>query len=480
MTTLPSERGSVPGKNGRGIFWVFVANVLLVVLIALFFPRLKKSASAGANLPEATEGGARAESVTATQQKVFRPMAMRGGAAPVKTAEEIVAEKVRQFGQSRRAIAERIAKRKNMELPPEIEAFFKAVDKGDWDEINSRWKELMTHGHQYQNSKGDRPDLDPYWATVLDTYGAAEQAHLWPAQQLLDYGNAILGSLQPGMVYVGGTDNGRWVPELLNETSDDPHIILTQNALADPGYMDFLRELYGDQFNTFTPEDSQSAFQQYSADAQQRLQHDLDFPDEPKQVLPSENLQMVDGHLQISGQVAVMAINQLLLQSLMSKNPDMSFAMQESFPFQSSYPTALPLGPLMELNGQSAQNQFTADVAAQSVDYWSSMTQTLLADPNVTGSSYALRSYSHDVNATANLLAANNFTDQAEQAYELASQIYPGNPEPVNGLAKLLTQTGHADQAQALLDQFVSKYPDQRSAVQPQMTITATMGPTGH
>jgi hypothetical protein len=316
---------------------------------------------------------------------------------------------------------------------------------------------------------------------VLDAYGVAEQAHNWPAQQLLDYGNAILDSLRPGMVYVGGTDNGRWVPELLNETSGDPHIIFTQNALADGTYLDYVRELYGDQFNGLTGEDSQRAFQQYTADAQKRLQHDLDFPDEPKQVLPGEDIQMVDGHVQVSGQVAVMEINQLLLQSLMQKNPDLTFAIEQSFPFQNTYSAALPLGPLMELNAQSGQNQFTAEVAAQSVDYWSSVTQSLLANPDVTGSEYALKSYSHDVNSTANLLAANSFVDQAEQAYALASQLYPGNPEPVNGLAQLLTQTGHADQAQTLINQFVSKYPDLRSAVQqPQMTITANLAPSGH
>lgn len=475
MTSLPSERGNAPGKNGRGIFWVFVANVLLVLVIALLFSRTKNGGSANANSPEVTKTGERPEDAT-TRPKVFRPMAMRGGSASAKTAEEIVADKVRQFGQNRRAIAERIAKRLNKDLPPEIDAFFKAIDKGDWDEIHSRFVDLAAHAHQYTYSKGDRPEEDPYWPTVLDAYGVAEQAHNWPAQQLLDYGNTILDALQPGMVYVGGTDDGRWVPELLNETSGDPHIILTQNALADGGYLDYLHELYGDQFNTLTAEDSQQAFQQYIANAQQRLQHDLDFPDEPKQVLPGENIQLdADGHVQVSGQVAVMGVNQVLLQMLMAKNPDMSFAMQESFPFANMYNGAVPLGPLMELNAQSAQTSFTADVAAQSVDYWSSMAQTLLADPNVTDSSTALKSYSHDVNATANLLAANNFTDQAEQAYALASQIFPGNPDPINGLAQLLTQTGHADQAQALVNKFISQYPDQRSAIQqPQVTIVGT------
>ena len=48
----------------------------------------------------------------------------------------------------------------------------------------------------------------------------AECAHDWPAQKLLDYGDATLGSLRPGMVYVGGTDPGRGIPTLLNETGD--------------------------------------------------------------------------------------------------------------------------------------------------------------------------------------------------------------------------------------------------------------------
>ncbi len=466
----------MPGKNGRAqrLWWFVIASAVLVIFIALLLRRTDKGASANTDSPDATKAGGHSDIAT-EQPRTPRALRYRGAAEPRKTAQEIVAEKVRVFGEHRRAIAERIAKRLNKELPPEIDAFFKAIDKGDWDEIESRWKDLATHTHQYQYSKDDRPDLEPYWPTVLDAYGVAEQAHNWPAQKLLDYGNAILNSLQPGQVYVGGTDDGRWVPELMNETSDDPHIIVTQNALADGSYLDYVRELYGDQFNALSAEDSQQAFQQYTADAQKRLQHDMDFPDEPKQVLPGENITMVDGKVQFSGQVAVMGINEKLLEMLAANNPDLSFAVQESFPLRGTYTDALPDGPLMELNAQSDQTPFTADLAAQSVDYWRSTAQGLLADPEAADSSYTMKAYSHDINATANLLAAHNFTDQAEQAYSLASQLSPGNPDPVTGLAQLLAQTGHTDQAQALLDQFAAKYPDQKKAIdQARWTVTAT------
>jgi hypothetical protein len=439
-------------------------TAVLIILIALLLPRLKKTSAGNANSPNPNEFNRHSE-IAAKPNMRYRSHVRRWPES-AKTAEEIVAEKVRLFGQKHRAIAERIAHRLNQELPPEIDAFFKAVDKGDWDEISSRWKELATHTHQYTYSKSDRPDLEPYWQTVLDAYGVAEQAHNWPAQKLLDYGNAIVDSLRPGMVYVGGTDDGRWVPELINETSGDPHIVVTQNALADSTYLDYMRELYGDQFNPLSQEDSQRAFQEYVTDAQKRLQHDIDFPDEPKQVLPGENIQMVDGKVQYSGMVSVMQINQLLLQMLAAKNPDLSFAVQESTPLRGTYSDALPLGPLMELNAQSDGNPFNQQLAQQSVDYWRSTAQGLLADPSATGSDSTMKAYSHDVNSTANLLAAHNFTSEAEDAYSLASQMWPENPEPVSGLAQILAQTGHGDEAQNLLNQFAAKYPNQQKAIQ--------------
>jgi tetratricopeptide (TPR) repeat protein len=435
------------------------------VLIAVFLPRPE---SVSSDRPAVTK----ATVANTSYEKIERMVSPRKrldsatGLEPAKTAEEIVAEKVSKFAQNRRAIASRIARRMNQDVPPEIEAFFDAVESGNWDEIHSRWKELATHTHQYEYSKSDRPDLEPYWATVLDAYGVAEQAHEWPAQKLLDYGNSILDSLRPDMVYVGGTDNGRWVPELLNETSGDPHIIVTQNALADGTYLDYLRELYGERFNTLSQEDSQRAFQEYTADAQKRLEHDQNFPDEPKQMRPGEQLTEVDGHVQASGAVAVMLINEKILQILMQKNPDLSFALQESFPLRGTYADAVPLGPLMELGVKEAQNVLTAERAAQSVDYWRAAAELVLTDPQTAGSDTALKSYSHDVNATANLLAAHGFNSDAERAYRLSMQVWPSNPDATGGLATILARTGHPDEARELLDNFARNYPDQRSAIE--------------
>lgn len=116
---------------------------------------------------------------------------------------------------------------------------------------------------------------------------------------------------------------------------------------------------YGDQLANLTQAETDRAFSDYLADAQKRLEHDQQFPGEPKQVRPGEEIQFIEGanpgdakQVQVSGQIAVMAINERLLNAIMDKNPDLSFALEESFPlpstqllqqFQSRYPNLHPV-----------------------------------------------------------------------------------------------------------------------------------------
>jgi hypothetical protein len=280
----------------------------------------------------------------------------------------------------------------------------------------------------------------------------------------LDYGNAILDSLRPGMVYVGGTDPGRFIPTFLNETSDgEHHVVLTQNAMADGTYLKYVDFLYGGNFGTLNGDDSQSAFQQYMADAQRRLKHDEDFPNEPKQIRPGEDIRNTDGRLEVSGQVAAMAINELLLQDFMNKNPDATFALEESFPLKSFYSNSVPLGPIMELRAADAQTTFNSDTAGQVVDYWRDIAQQLMSDVDVPEGSAARKTYSKMISSQANLMADHNFTADAEQAYRLAAQVEPGSPEAAYGLANLLARDGRAQEAQQVITDFQRRNPDQNS-----------------
>ena len=445
----------------------------LIVLIALFSLRrpLHPVVAAGS---ENGLGPAERGKIDGLKRPGARSRRSGPAVRPASTAEEIVATKVSQFARDRRQILYTLARRKQMDVPGDVERFFDAVERGHWEEIEASFKLLS--GTAPDSSRP--PGVQELWSVILDTFGAAEQAHLLPAQKLLDYGHAVLDSLRPGMVYVGGTDPGRWVPELLNDTSDgERHIVITQNGLADKSYQEYVDLLYGGQLATFTEEESARAFQDYVADARKRLEHDQQFPDEPKQVRPGETVSMVDGRAQVSGQVAVMAINEKLLQTLLEKNPSFEFALQESFPLKGTYPEAAPLGPIMELRAQDRQDNFPAEQAAQSVDYWRATTQRLLSDPEATTSPETLKTYSHDVTAQANLLAAHNYTAEAEQAYRLSSQLWPGNPEPVRGIAEILSLTGRPDEARRLVENFGRTYPDQRAALEALAAQWRIVGP---
>jgi hypothetical protein len=440
--------------------------VCLIILFLGLFRQLRRNQSGAETVRSSGSEAVGALQNDGSAASGARARLRRVSAGSVVEAREIVAGKVRDFGRKRHELVRAIARRSQKEIPPEIERFFEAIEAGDWNEIETRWTAMSKRSGQYEGSTHSA-ELDPYWPAVLDAYGVAEQAHLWPAQQLLDYGNAVLDSLRPGMVYVGGTDPGRWIPELLNETRDgEQHVILTQNAMADGRYLEFVNTLYGDRLTTLTSEDSQQVFNEYIADARKRLEHDQLFPDEPKQMRPGEDGRIVDGKFQVTGQVAVMAINEKLLQVLMDKNPDLSFAIGESFPLKGTYANALPLGPLMELRAQDGQNQFTADHATQSLEFWQAKAQQVLSDPNAFNSPEALKTYSHDANSSANLLAAHDFITEAEQAYRLSSQLWPGNPEAVGGLAGILARDGRGEEARLVLEQFSRKFPDQRGTAE--------------
>jgi hypothetical protein len=264
------------------------------------------------------------------------------------------------------------------------------------------------------------------------------------------------------MVYVGGTDPGRFIPTLLNDTSDgDQHIILTQNALADSSYVQYVNFLYGDQMNGLSTDDSQQAFQNYMDDAKQRALHDQQTPDGPRQVAPGEDVTLTDdGQVRVSGQVSVMAINEKLFQMILDKNPDASFALEESFPFKSTYAQAVPLGPVMQLRVADAQNAFTADAAAQAVDYWNNAAQQLLDAPEAGDDPAPLQAYSKLAVSQAHLLADHSYTADAEQAYEIALQLCPASPEAVFGYVNMLLTQNRAADAMPVVQNAVQAAPD--------------------
>jgi tetratricopeptide (TPR) repeat protein len=128
-----------------------------------------------------------------------------------------------------------------------------------------------------------------------------------------------------------------------------------------------------------TPEDSQKCFNEYLTEAQRRLQHDMQFPNEPKQIRPGEDVRVVENHVTVAGQVAVMAINGLLTKVMFDHNPKNEFYVEESFPLEWMYPHLTPYGVIMKINRQPLAS-LSEDVLQRDHQFWKQYSTRLTGD----------------------------------------------------------------------------------------------------
>jgi tetratricopeptide (TPR) repeat protein len=255
-------------------------------------------------------------------------------------------------------------------LPTALE-FFEVAKKGDLAQAAGLFDEMRGF---LQNSAAseDQKTLDATTrAAGLEVQLALEQFIEGEPKYALAFGNDIVKSLPRGSIYFGGTDPGRGLVTALCASHEkaDPCFTLTQNALADGGYLTYLRTMYGGKIYTPTAKDSEGAFKEYLDDAQRRLEHDKNFPNEPRQIKPGEDVRMNNGKVNVSGQVAVMAINGLLAKIVFDRNPDREFFVEESFPLDWMYPHLSPHGLVMKINRKPLAS-ISPEVVEKDRKYW--------------------------------------------------------------------------------------------------------------
>ena len=138
----------------------------------------------------------------------------------------------------------------------------------------------------------------------------------------------------------------------------------------------------------YTPSvaDSQRCFDEYLQDAARRLDHDKRSPNEPHLIKPGEEVREVvdehgQGRVQVTGQVAVMAINGLLTKVIFDHNPTNEFFVEESFPLDWMYPHLTPSGIIMKINRQPlSPAEFNEDILQKDHEFWSRYSERLIGN----------------------------------------------------------------------------------------------------
>ena len=276
--------------------------------------------------------------------------------------------------------------------------------------------------------------LMPVYPIVGHWFDNEQRGHLfgfWFGHDMFTPPFNIYPQMTRDAVLFGGTDPGRFCPTYMifcesfvppKDRTEDPKFdrrdvyLITQNALADATYLEYIRAhynrsaqedppffqvLFGRPFrfldNIFEPigariearrrkegvyplkeiktpthDDMDRAFTQYITDAQKRMQAGQMRPGEDFR--PDEN-----GAVQVTGQVAVMMINGILAKNIFDANPTHEFYVEESFALDWMYPYETPFGVIMKINRQPLA-ELSADMVAKDHKFWSLYSDRLIGN----------------------------------------------------------------------------------------------------
>jgi tetratricopeptide (TPR) repeat protein len=286
----------------------------------------------------------------------------------------LVCDQLKRFAAEKKAQAIAAAQAEARLMLPEFKALFAAAEQGDWPALKNIFQELHRHAPPFEISGPTDWRVQGIQSKVVqEIYGALENIMGAEDDFAIAFGNDIIGSLPPGSIYLGGTDPGRFVITALSRShvNGDPFFTLTQNALADRTYLKYARSMYGARIYIPTDEDSTHTFSEYVEDADRRRKEN--------KLRPGEDIEEVDGKLNIRGQVAVMTINGLLARLVFDKNPDHEFYIEESFPLEWMYPHLVPHGLVMKINRQPLTG-LSDDVIRRDHGYWTHYIRPMIGD----------------------------------------------------------------------------------------------------
>ncbi len=286
-------------------------------------------------------------------------------------------------------------------------------------------------------------------------------------------------SMDKNAILYGGTDPGRFVPTytiFCPRLHPDVYII-TQNALAENTYLRYLRYQYSPvrkkegftwlekalgRDTVYPKEDIYISTDEASASAIRAYVEELQH----RPALPGEQVQVVNGRVNIQGVQAVTALNGLISKQIFDKERDKhAFYVEESFVIQWMYNYLEPYGIIMKIN-RDVLPKITPDKVALNHKYWTDYIQKyLLNDPRFRRDDDAQRAFSKLRTAHAGLYAWRvtlappeqrqpELAGEAEFAFRQAIELCPFNVEATFRFAEFLTRIERYDDALKLVDNY--------------------------
>lgn len=261
-------------------------------------------------------------------------------------AEEKLMEQFKALVVRKRDYAKRMVVEQNIKPPPLIWEFYQSAIDGDFAKTQKKFSELGKQYGRGENKAAVLSEVQHTFPPAMEVVGAMEMVDGWHAKFLHFYTTEIVSSIPEGSIYFGGTDPGRFAITMGSKSHEkaDPFFTITQNALADGSYLQYLRELYGNKIYISTEEDRGRAFSNYYSEAKAK-----------------------GGQSQ--GILAIMDINGRLAKVIFNKNPDHDFYLEESFPLEWMMPHMVPHGLIFKLERKPLKELMPEQLAKNRKDW---------------------------------------------------------------------------------------------------------------
>ncbi|NUN92929.1 MAG: DUF2723 domain-containing protein [Verrucomicrobiae bacterium] len=300
------------------------------------------------------------------------------------------------------------------------------------------------------------------------------------------YGHDMLKDCDRDAVVYGGTDPGRFVPTYMifvesfqpKRWRKDPNFdrrdlyIITQNALADQTYMNYIRGHYDTHREKMDrwyhrllgrdqlypkeplrlPDDNEFnlIFSEVVQAAQNNPQSGVTFQRDAMGKVVRASVQGVEGVFAING-----AIAKWIFEMNKAKH---TFYVEESYPIPWMYPYLEPFGLFMKLNKEPIK-AIPPEVVRRDMALWSRLDAELMANPKFLRDDVARKSFSKLRSSIGGVYLFRGMNREAEKSLRQALDFYPASAEARSRLTECLVNQGRLAEARANCEAWLALDP---------------------
>lgn len=361
-----------------------------------------------------------------------------------------VTDAIGPLAQSRYEMMQKISDHRDIPIPREFHRIMKAASSADWVSVSNGYEQIWRQSHWFESDEPADPRfVNELWHPLHETYWTFKYLMGWPPELIQEYCRSILDGIPSNSLVFTGSDPARFLlGSLAPEFGRNDIAFISQNALADNTYMNYVQDLYDERLWIPVKEQRTAAFTTYV------------------QAINEGSIQLdratnTNGRIHIDGITSVMWINGYLAQMIAHSNRAATrIFVDEAYIIPWMTPCLQPHGLITELMPASLTN-ISAQEINEDMAYWNDVEERLASTYHFADSEWSGQAYAMMRATIAGIYAYHKRYEEAEAAFRQAMSMAPKYPEPAFRLAtQVLAPQGRIKEAEEVLQELKTKYPE--------------------